>query len=131
MFRSWKISSPAPVTRGFQSLPQLSSLRTHYFHQKSYFTSKVDSQKKKKNISPVLTRSWPARTPQGYKCKQCTSLGRGNFCELHKESKNIPMKEESTPNQPKPSKISMLRNPSLTLATICIIQQVMDSPIAQ
>lgn len=78
-------------------------------------------------------RQWPARTAQGYKCKQCTSLGRGHYCELHKEPKNVQLIND--PTQAKSSNSSITRfakeNPSLTLAALCVLQQIADSPIAQ
>jgi hypothetical protein len=82
-------------------------------------------------------RPWPARTAQGYQCKHCLTLGRGNYCVLHKEMKSSHSLAPSPPSQAVETKTGFRmtnfakENPSLAFAALCVLQQVADSPIAQ
>ncbi len=50
-------------------------------------STQTQEEKKKENkgkeIDKEMKKEWPARTAQGFVCKHCSALGRGNYCETH------------------------------------------------
>jgi hypothetical protein len=80
----------------------------------------------------ATARPWPARTAQGYICKNCSSLGRGNYCDKHKEVKNVHLMTTASQSSPGSGLTKFAKDhPSLTFAALCLLQHVADSPIAQ
>jgi hypothetical protein len=107
------------------------------FPKKSTKAAPVPSTSLPAALNPLeetiaTTRPWPARTAQGYICKHCSSLGRGNYCDKHQPVKNVHLMTTEK-NCSAGSGLTKFAkdHPSLTLAALCLLQHVADSPIAQ
>lgn len=162
-FSTSSYSSTLPSTSTLYSSPILiptgggAAATTSFKSQKNFFSTKKLSKKSNGKISkrlptsyvtpssptPPITsieekkiinpRPWPARTAQGYICKHCSSLGRGNYCDKHKEMKDVSLMTTPSSSSTPGSGLTKFakNNPSLTFAALCLLQHVADSPIAQ